>query len=748
MPIETVDLTNCDREPIQYAGAIQPHGALLVLEEPALRILQVSANTKPYLGLAPAALLGQPLGVLLDDATVETLRARLVGQDLATRLQRLMVVQTRACPDRFHLFGNRAEGVLLLEFERVDPAARDGAPDLYQEVHTTIQRLQAAPSLQSFFDLAVAEVRVLTGFDRVMAYRFDTDGSGEVIAEAVGDGLETYLGLHYPAVDIPEPARRLFQMSWVRHLPAVDYGPVPLVPERHPESGAPVDLSHAFSRSVSVMYSDYLRNMGVQATLVTTLLKDGRLWGLISCMHHAGPHYVPYETRIAVEFLAHMLSLLMGAKDSEEHAGYRLALGETRRQLFETLLKTQAFHAALIDGEPNLLTALDADGVALFADGHLSLLGQTPGETEVRALFDWLATQEARHFTSHRLPLDYPPAAAFRAVASGLLAVRLSPSEPDGVVWFRREWEQTVNWAGNPNKPVAVDQTGEAVRLLPRTSFALWKESVAGQSRPWLAAEIAHARGVRRGLVEYIVSHAEQLKRMNRALADSNLELDTFAYAASHDLKEPLRGIHIQTQFLEEDEGARLSESGRQRLATIRRLSQRMDELIESLLQYSRVGRIDLALQDVDLNALLAQTLADLEPFLKAHQAQVQVQGTLPVLPCDRVRVREVLSNLITNACKYNDRPVKQLVVGSDLSGNPPVLFVRDNGIGIAARHRTRIFQIFRRLHGRDEYGGGIGAGLTITKKAIERHGGTIWVESVPGAGSTFYFTLTAAPPP
>ncbi|WP_295441943.1 ATP-binding protein [uncultured Thiodictyon sp.] len=741
-----VDLTNCDREPIQYTGAIQPHGALLVVEEPALRIVQVSANSESYLGLAPAALLGQPLGVLLDDETVAALRARLVSQELAIRLQWLMSVQTRARPDPFHLFGNRADGVLLLEFERRDPAARAHAPDLYQEVHTTIERLQSAPSLRQFFDLAVTEIRALTGFDRVMAYRFDADSSGEVIAEAVGEGRESYLGLHYPAVDIPEPARRLFRLSWVRHLPDVDYVPVPLVPEHHPVSDAPVDLSYAFSRSVSVMYTGYLRNMGVQATLVTTLLKDGRLWGLISCMHHATPHYVPYETRVAVEFLAHMLSLLMGSKDSEEHAAYRLALSDTRRQLLAALLTTNAFHAALIDTQPNLLTALAADGVALFADGHLSCLGHTPSEPEIRALLDWLATHDALQFASHRLAQDYPPAAAFRAQASGLLAVRLAPGAPEGVCWFRREVVQSVHWAGNPHKPVEVDQTGGDVRLLPRTSFALWKESVAGQSRPWLDCEIEHAAEVRRGLVEFLIGHAEQLKRMNQALADSNLELDTFAYAASHDLKEPLRGIHTLAEFLEDDEGARLSEPGRQRLETIRRLTLRMGELIESLLQYSRVGRIDLVREAVDLNAVLAQTLEDLQPFLAAHHAQVQGLGSLPLLSCDRVRAGEILSNLITNACKYNDQPVKQVVVGSDQTRDPPVLFVRDNGIGIDAQHLIRIFQVFRRLHGRDEYGGGTGAGLTITKKAVERHGGAIWVESVPGQGSTFYFTLAPRP--
>ncbi|WP_295430367.1 ATP-binding protein [uncultured Thiodictyon sp.] len=736
-----LDFSTCDREQIQYAGAIQPHGALLVLHEPALRIVQASANTGDYLGLPPAALLGQGIERLLGDEATAALRARLASLDLCGMLLHLMSVGTTARNERFHLFGNRADGLLLLEFERLDEPARTGAPDLYQEVHSTLQRLQAAPSLQEFLQLAVAEIRALTGFDRVMAYRFAADGSGEVIAESVAANRETYLGLHYPAADIPEPARRLFALSWLRHLPDVDYVPIPLVSAPTAQPADPVDLSYSFLRSVSVMYTGYLKNMGVKATLVTTLLKDGRLWGLISC-HHAAPRYLPYETRVAVECLAHMVSLLMGAKETEEHYAYRLRLGAARGQLLDALLKTEACDRALLDAGPELLTAPHADGAALLSEDRLRLWGHTPTEAEVRALADWLATRQDPHFVSHQLALDYPPAERFRAVASGLLAVRLSPAAPDGLLWFRRELLQTLHWAGDPHKPVTIDDHDDEVRLLPRTSFALWKETVGGQAHPWLDCEIEHANELRQGILEFIIGHTEQLRRKNTELVQSNLELDTFAYAASHDLKEPLRGIHSIVQFLQDDDGDRLSDDGRQRLATILRLTHRMDDLIESLLQYSRVGRIELDLQLVDLNAVLLQTLEDLQPLLKKNAVQVRVQEALPRLQCDHVRVAEVLSNLISNAVKYNDKADRQVTIGCDATLDPPVIFVRDNGIGIAPKQFGRIFQIFRRLHGRDAYGGGAGAGLTITRKAIERHGGSIWVESVPGEGSTFRFTL------
>lgn len=740
-----IDPSNCDHEQIQFSGAIQPHGALLVLSEPGLIIQQASANSEQFLGLAPEALLGQGIEVVLEAGATISLRERLPAHSLSAGLVRLMTVQPRAGDQDCHLFAHRTgDGQLLLEFDRLNERARASAPDIYQNVHAALQRLQAAPTLQAFFDEAVVEIRAITGFERVMAYRFAADGSGEVIAESLADGHEPYLGLHYPAVDIPEPARRVCRLSWLRHLPDVGYQPIPLVPECNPDTGKAVDLTHSCLRSVSRMYTGYLKNMGVKATLVSTLLQDNQLWGLISCMHHSAPRYLPYETRAAVECLAQMVSLLMGRKDAEDHYAYRIKLGEAREHLLDAMLQANALQPALIETRPDALRALDAEGVALFSKGQLSRLGETPPEADIRALAEWLATRNELWFASHQLATEYPPAAAFQTVASGLLAVRWSSGSPDGLLWFRPEWRQIVNWAGDPNKPMEIDTSTKEARLLPRTSFALWKETIAGQSRPWLECEIEHAVELRHGIVELILRHTEQLQRINRELTESNLELDTFAYAASHDLKEPLRGIHTSIEFLQEEDGARLSPSGQGRLASVLRLTQRMDALIETLLQYSRVGRIDLRLQEVDLNELVAQTLESFES-LHAKRATARILGRLPVVHCDRIQVAEIFTNLVSNGLKYNDNEQKRVDIGCDAGADPPVFFVRDNGIGIAARQHARIFQIFRRLHGRDAYGGGAGAGLTITKKAIERHGGRIWLESESGQGSTFFFTL--APP-
>jgi PAS domain S-box-containing protein len=247
----------------------------------------------------------------------------------------------------------------------------------------------------------------------------------------------------------------------------------------------------------------------------------------------------------------------------------------------------------------------------------------------------------------------------------------------------------------------------------------------------------------RRKAEEQLRYYAQELKENNAELARSNQELDDFAYIASHDLKEPLRGIHNYATFLLEDYQGKLDEEGTSKLQTLTRLAQRMESLIDSLLQFSRVGRVEICTQAVDLNDLLQSALEPLQIMLEEERVEIRVPRRLPKATCDRVRMGEVFHNLITNAIKYNDKPAKWVEVGYR-EGTPTVFYVRDNGIGIPEKHYENVFRIFKRLHGRDKYGGGTGAGLTIVKKIVERHRGRIWIESQLGEGTTFCFTIEA----
>jgi light-regulated signal transduction histidine kinase (bacteriophytochrome) len=591
------------------------------------------------------------------------------------------------------------------------------------------------------------------------------------------------LGLHYPASDIPKQARALYLKNWLRFKVDNDAVAVPLVPTLNPTTGAPLDMSYCVLRSMSPVHAEYLRNMGVQATMSLSIIRDNQLWGLVAC-HHSTPRYVSHAARMAAEFLAHLLSLQMGAKEDEETHAYVNRLNAIHARFVECMAAADHYRHGLLQGDPTLLDWIASGGVAFCHDDTVELCGQTPDEATVRAIVAWLAERiEEPIYATHTLPQLCPAAADWVAVASGLLALRLSRFNNEYILWFRPEYKHAVNWAGDPTKPVEAGPDGE--RLTPRKSFALWQEAVAGKAAPWQKWEIEAAALLRRSILEIILRRAEELARLNTELERSNLELDSFAYIASHDLKEPLRGIHNYSYFLLEDYADKLDADGVDKLQTLIRLTQRMEMLIDSLLYYSRLGRQQLALRPADLNQVLAETLELLAPRLRQSGVTVRIPHPLPTLPADAIRVGELFNNLITNAIKYNDKAEKWVEIGwrqetgdtgqetgdrrretgdretgngmiaaaypafpaADLVSrvsSSPVFYVRDNGIGIAPRHHEEIFRIFRRLHGREEYGGGVGVGLTIVKKIVERHGGRLWVESTLGEGTTFYFTLTA----
>jgi two-component system, chemotaxis family, sensor kinase Cph1 len=739
---KNVDLTTCDRELVQFPEAIQPHGVMLTVDDQTNRILHASANCADLLGSAPEAVIGKPAASVLGAA----------GRDLLGTLHRLALEagpmhvarESFVGSDRgFNLFAHRSGGLIILELEKAPAPAAPPRQKLYAELRADIARLQETGSVQEFFDLAVGRIRSFTGFDRVMAYRFDEDGSGHVIAEDKRGDLEPYLGLHYPSTDIPAPARRLFSLAWVRHLPDVNYTPAPLLAASGAAIAGPVDMSFASLRSVSVMYTEYLKNMGVNATLVMPLMKEGKLWGLISAMHHSGPRHLPHEARMAAEFLSHSLSLLMSAKEDAESFKRVLAMNAATDKIVQALTADPDFGATL--GSPEnldlVLSQVEAAGAAVVSKSGVSLIGKTPSEEEVRLVASWLARQERRVFDTDRLPALCEPAKAFAQTGSGLLAVMVKPGRPEMLLWFRPEQVEVVSWAGDPQKPVEVSETDGATRLRPRTSFALWKESVRNRSTPWREGEKAAAHKLALAIGDIVAGRAEKFERISRALQDTQADSDSFAQAASHDLKDHLHGIHHLATLLHRRLGDGIDDEGRQQIAAILKLTQRMDTLVDALMEHSRIGKATMPVENVNLDAVVDAVLLSLNPQVAAAGVEVRRPARLGHILCNRELVQEVFANLIGNAVKYNDKPARWVEIGAE-QAHPVRYYVRDNGIGIPEPDQQTIFQIFRRLHEREDFGGGAGVGLAFARKIVERHGGRIWVKSAPGEGSTFTFTL------
>lgn len=757
-----------DYEPIHSPGLIQPHGVLFVLQESALNIIQVSANTQNVIGYSPEDLLGNPLSNILPESQVQQIR-QCLAKDFESINPIHLSVQH---PDRFIDFDgilHRWDGVVLLELEPKQATGKPDFFDFYHQVKEPITRIQKAPTLLEMCQVGVQEVRRITGFDRVIVYRFDPDGAGDVIAEDTNQETP-YLGLRYPAFDIPQVARRLFTLNWLRLIPDANYQAVNLIPENNPLTKQPLDLSFSVLRGASPCHLEYLNNMGTAASMTLSLLQDQKLWGLIAC-HHASPKPVPYHIRTICEFIGQVMSAELGNKEISEDNDYKRQLKTLQAQFVETLAQADYFIDGLVQLQSQLLTLVNATGAVICSGDQCIQVGKTPSEAEIHPLLEWIKPQlEQGVFETRSLSRNYPAARAFQAIASGVLALEISRIHRNYILWFRPEVIQTVSWGGNPNEFMDVLPDGR-VRMSPRQSFALWQETVRGCALPWKPCEVEAVAELRNLIVGIVLRQAEELASTNFELQRSNEELDSFAYIASHDLKEPLRGIHNYANFLMEDYADTLNEDGIAKLQTLVRLTQRMEDLINSLLHFSRLGRAELIRQTVDLNDLVQQVIATLTMSRPNSDIEFRIPQSLPRIGCDRAQVNEVFTNLIINAIKYNDKAKKWVEIGvidvrkrpdgtmrdghempqnipSHLptlpTSSPYVFYIRDNGIGIPQEHLEKIFQIFRRLHGRDEFGGGTGAGLTIARKIVERHGGRIWVDSTPTQGSTFYFTLAA----
>ncbi|WP_309570347.1 ATP-binding protein [Deinococcus sp.] len=743
----TVDLTTCDREPIHIPGAVQPHGVLVTLERG--RLVVVSDSVREHFGTDPAQLLGQGLDVLLDEDARQVVETALTQESLEHNPLFVLSATVRG-HGPFDVIAHRRGGLHVLEFE---PGGGRALVDPVALIRGSLGALNATRTLPEFAGVLAREVRHLTGFDRVMVYQFAPDGTGSVIAEELAVGMEAFLGLRYPASDIPQQARALYVRNMIRIISDVQSTPSPLC--ALPEHAQPLDLSDAGLRAVSPIHIQYLRNMGVGASMSISIVRGQELWGLIAC-HHNTARVLPYDVRGACEFLGQVASVQLSARQERDEQAYELRLRSAESGLIQQLTQQPDPLEALSSPDANLLGFIDAPGAAIRYGRELVQLGVTPSVPQIAELCEWLATQpEAQVLHTDTLGREYPPALAYADRASGVLAVPLTGSGHDYVLWFRPEELRTVVWGGDPNKPAQQGDSGTG-RLSPRQSFAAWQETVRGRSAPWQRAEVQAAQALRRAITSVTLRRAEETHELNMELQRSNAELDAFAYIASHDLKEPLRGLHNYSVFLLETYEQQLDEEGVAKLRTLVRLSQRMDDLLDSLLLYSRVGRVDLNFQATPLDTLVREALDTLDTRLCETGATVTVHD-LPTLKVDRVRVAEIYQNLIANALKYTVREHPQIEVGvlaavdraayrvpPEVRPDARILYVKDDGIGIREQHFENIFRIFKRLHAREQFGGGTGAGLTIVRKITERHGGQVWVQSEYGRGSTFLFTLEA----
>ncbi|ESA34007.1 multi-sensor signal transduction histidine kinase [Leptolyngbya sp. Heron Island J] len=739
--------------PVHLIDLTQPHGVLMVLEQTTFTITQISENAACHLKVSPQTLLGQPLLDLIEPTTSMAQLQNCLETCTPHPSYSSIAISVAGVTQHFDGLIHRVNEAIIVELEPASLQTVVELTPLQNQVQRAMARLRKLEDITEFLHAAATEIQSLTGYDRVMVYQFDDNNAGEVIAEVKPAEEVSYLGLHYPATDIPALVRQLYQQTIVRFIPDLTASQIELVSAVPAE--APLDLSQAVLRGVDPCCIEYHQNMGVTALLVVALVRNNQLWGLIAC-HHRTAKFLPYVVRSACEVLGQLVAAELMSKVNRNELAYLNSLQAIQTDFVDSIARAKDFKQALIHPVPRLLEVVSAQGAAICLDEDITLIGNTPALADVRALIDWsMAEQPTEILHTNCLSNVYPDGGHFQAVASGLIVLKISQLRRYLILWFRPEVLQTVNWAGNPHDSVDVADDGSIV-LCPRASFEQWKEIVQATALPWHPAELANALALKNAIVGIVLNKADELAQINLELEHRNLELDSFAYAASHDLKEPLRGITNFSNLMLRRYGQTLDESGVKRLKTLVKLAERMDRLIDALLKFSRLGQAELQFQSTDLNVTLSRVMEMLQTGREGAMPplQIQVPRQLPTVTADPVLITEVLSNLLSNALKYTHKseptievgyldPADPHILSQEIAADACVIYVKDDGIGIHERHFQNIFRLFKRLHERDSYGGGTGVGLTIAKKIIERHGGQIWVESNAGEGTAFYFVLS-----
>lgn len=518
-------LHNCEREQIHLAGSIQPHGALLVLRERDLVVLQASDNIASWLGVAHEACIGQPLQYLAPSVceAVHAVASSLLDGVPQVRRER---VGTRAAVNV--LVHRPPSGGLIVELENAgDHVVLEG------QITAALRGIVASASLQALADETAWVLRELTGYDRVMVYQFDEEGHGAVIAEQRRADLQAFLGNRYPSTDIPQIARRLYERNRVRVLVDVDYRPVPIVPRFSEETGLEPDMSYCVLRSSSPIHVQYLKNMGVNATLVISLVVGGRLWGLISC-HHYSPREAHFGARSVCEFLAEAVATRIAALESFVQSQVELSVRRIEQRIIDSISREGDWRSSLFDGSNSLLTPLGASGAALLFEGQCLTVGEVPSTQKLREIGHFLNEQAScgvvlsPAMATAALSIDAPRFADIADIASGLLAVTVSSSSGEYMLWFRPEQVRTVVWGGNPADAVVVG--ADPSDLSPRRSFAQWHQRVEGTSQAWSPSELMAARLIGETVTDVVLQFRsvrtliaqDQLSQVSRQVGEAD----------------------------------------------------------------------------------------------------------------------------------------------------------------------------------------------------------------------------------
>jgi light-regulated signal transduction histidine kinase (bacteriophytochrome)/DNA-binding response OmpR family regulator len=744
-------LPECEQEQLHLPGAIQSWGALLAVDPATLVVTAASENLADFLGIPAHTTIGQRLDFILGRQPLQPLLNDLALPVPASEDD----VAAEACQARLaglHITARLAAAKRLIEIER--KLAHKAPPWNFAFLvarRDWLTAIRQAATPADAFALAVAHLRALTGFERTILYRFDAIGHGEVVAEDSTTDLSPFLGIRFPASDVPRQARDLYLRRRVRVLCDALSAPVPMIGDT--EGGGGIDMSLTPLRAASPVHVQYTRNMGVRATIVVSVVIEGRLWGLLVA-HDRQPRIVSKEERMECDLIGQTIGMALQELLQRESrialAARECWIGDLAEQVARQCSTGVVERDAMAAHEAALLALCDATGAMMQLDGQIACFGCAPPRPEAASLIAALLAAGPRDdepFATSDLGGNLPQALAdaVRPYAAGALVLPFSYERGGALVWLRQEQAQEVRWAGDPSQKLQVNPVTGA--LLPRNSFAVWHELVRGRSVEWSALDIGVVRALRREKQRRLAGLTAEMRLARDAAARATQVKSEFLAMMSHEIRSPMSGLLGVLELLRQTS---LSEEQAAMATMVHKSASMLLSVLNDILDFSKIeaGALTVSVEPHHLRALLKDLTEPLD-LTARHKGLTLSADIAPDVPdlimTDELRLRQILGNLLCNAIKFTAKGDISLTVRLvAIDGLPRLRFtVRDTGIGMDDDVVTRLFNPFMQADGSTTRRfGGTGLGLAISRKLANLMLGQLSATSKPGKGSEFTLTL------
>ncbi|MBW3521350.1 ATP-binding protein [Chryseobacterium sp. NKUCC03_KSP] len=716
-----MNFVECHDEPIHIPGYIQSFGYLIGIETTSLTISFFSENISDVFKIQDREdLFGKKLSDLPDvfqtviDSDIFKDAGFLSKRENETYFDKIVIGEKQ-----YHFSVFRANDFIFLEFEEVSENPQKRITNKYDNFYIIDNE-------QEIWDQLLNTLSNIINYDRIMVYKFMSDGSGKVIAEKTNDHFESYLGLHYPEHDIPRQARELYKKKRKRIFSDVYSEPVRILSRTETN----IDLTFSSSRAMSPIHGQYIKNSGASSSFSISIIIDDKLWGLVTC-HNSEAKHIDLEDRVQAGIFTVLASNAYSSFKAKKELEYRLDLNEKLNQLKSEFLKHGTLFDSLDSNRSELRLMPKADGLAIISDTETMTDGLTPDNETIDRIIDWAYQNTSQNiFISNSFLKDHGNELNLNSNTAGIIIYFIERSKKEILIWFRKEFDEHINWAGNPEKTIDVfSKDGIETKFIsPRQSFEVFTENIRGNSKRWGAKNVIAVNLVRDLILETSHKQYITIRKLNDQLKKVNEELDSFSYTISHDLGTPLTVMKLNAQMLLNSLGE-IADKDKNKINSIIGEIDNMAEMMQNVLQLSRAKHSEIQLETLETNLTIRKITENAKITYDSQKSMVVIKECPEVL-ADKTMLHQVFLNIINNAVKYSsDKEQPMIEIEGTEAGDQIIYRIKDNGIGIPEENKHKMFKIFNRMDNAKKFKGN-GVGLSIVHRIMKRLGGNVDYES------------------